>query len=32
MTAMGFIAFGNFAYDFYKWLRFAPQTEAEASA
>ena len=24
MTAMGVIAFGNFVYDFYKWLNFAP--------
>ena len=27
MTAMGVIALGNFAYDFYKWLSFAPTAE-----
>ncbi len=32
MTAMGIIAFGNFAYDFYKWLRFAPPAEIEVNA
>jgi len=32
MTAMGIVAFGNFAYDFYKWLRFEPPVSAEVSA
>lgn len=30
MTAMGFIAFGTFSYDMYKWLSFKPETSAAA--
>lgn len=32
MTAMGVIAFGNFVYDFYRWLKFAPGAKVEANA
>lgn len=28
MTGMAIIAFGNFVFDFYKWLKFRRQTEA----
>ncbi len=31
MMAMGVIALGNFAYDFYKWMHFQPQPAIEAN-
>jgi hypothetical protein len=31
MTAMGFVALGNFVYDFYKWLSFDPPAEVGAN-
>jgi hypothetical protein len=31
MMAMGFIAFGNFLYDFYKWLKFGKELRMQTS-